>query len=249
MIYGTGTDKGRIREVNEDCFRVISGYYQIPLAFLIADGMGGHKAGEIASRTAIDSACDFIFRNPGLFSDRKTIKSSIACIFDEANSAVCKGAAANGDNNGMGTTLLITLTNGNRLYIGNIGDSRAYRVRNGAIRKLTTDHSYVEELIRQGSITRKEAEKHPHRNILTKAVGCDNKVDADVTSTEISEGDIYLLCTDGLTNMVPEEQILNILLKVKDPDAACRKLIQQANDNGGEDNITAIVFRKEEAVL
>ncbi|MDD5603071.1 MAG: Stp1/IreP family PP2C-type Ser/Thr phosphatase [Eubacteriales bacterium] len=243
--YAAASDTGKVRGVNEDYFKVIEGNPLFPLAFIIADGMGGHNAGEIASMTAVESAYSYLSGSFKELTDVSDIRDRILMVFRKANTEVFNNSLVNNETAGMGTTLLMAVIKDNEVFIGNIGDSRAYVMRNGELKRLTVDHSYVEELVRKGSLTREEAERHPRRNVLTRAVGCDSEVEADIIKEPAGDRDVFLLCTDGLTNMVPETLICRLLVESPIPEEACKKLIMYANENGGADNITVIVFSKD----
>ncbi len=232
-----------VREINEDSCNIIAGYPGVPVSFIIADGMGGHNSGEIASTLAVDYVTQHILQNPKAFDDEEAIPSAIQEIMEKANVFVYEKSKEHESDFGMGTTLILTVTYLKKLFIGHIGDSRVYVVRSGNIERITTDHSYIEELIKIGSITREEAENHPKKNIITRALGCMEEVQADIYVSDIREGDIFVLCTDGLTNMLPESYIKEIVENTEDPEAACTELVNKANGNGGEDNITVIVMK------
>ena len=221
------TDVGRRRQGNEDGMLVND-----DLGLLaVADGMGGHQGGEVASTTALDSL-------------RTSIASGTAIreAIEAANDAVFARAAADPELSGMGTTLTAaTLAPGNTLILGHVGDSRAYLLRDGEMRQVTEDHSLVEEMVRDGRLTREQAAHHPQRSIITRALGVDPGVDVDVEPIELQDGDRLLLCSDGLTTMVPQDQIEEILRGTPDPGVAADQLIDAANAAGGDDNITAVV--------
>jgi protein phosphatase len=223
---------------------VIAGKPGIPDAFVIADGMGGHKSGEIASKIAVEHISNAIESSIGLFSGDKDAADYLKMLLEETNRVVYEKSLEYTGNNGMGTTLTVAVIIGKTMYIGHIGDSRLYLIRNGAINRVTTDHSYIEELVKNGTITRQEADRHPDRNIITRALGCSNKLEVDIYTLEIEPSDSFLLCTDGLTNMLTEDEIMSIVCN-NAPEAACEELVKRANQNGGEDNITVIVIKNE----
>lgn len=243
MRFGVCSDKGKIREVNEDSYNIMAGYSGVPVSFIIADGMGGHNSGEIASKAAVDFVSKYLLQFPDLFSGKEDVSDRIREVVEKANEHVLGVSREDEANFGMGTTLVIAVVHNKKLYIAHIGDSRAYILRMGGINRITTDHSYIEELLRNGNLTMKEAEHHPQKNIITRALGCFEKVEVDTYTCNVKENDIFILCTDGLTNMVEEEEIKKIVLENDDPDIACRKLVDRANESGGEDNITVIVFK------
>lgn len=244
MRFGVKTDKGMLREINEDSYNIISGYPGIPVSFVVADGMGGHNSGEIASKMAVDFISNHILQFPEAFQ-KDDISEEIKEMVRLANLSVFNKSLENEANQGMGTTLVLAIVQNKKLIIGHIGDSRAYLIRNGKLSRITTDHSYIEELIKSGTLTRKEAENHPKKNIITRALGCSDEVEVDIYTMDIMDKDIFLLCTDGLTNMLEEEELIKIVENTDDPVEACNKLIDTANNKGGEDNITAVVFKNE----
>ena len=237
------TDIGVKRENNEDAISVPSENEPIKL-FILADGMGGAKAGEKASEYAIQIIRDYIRLNfIKIERTKEEIEELIRKAMVEANKKVFELSQEYTEYNGMGTTVVVVLIYRGRLYIGHIGDSRVYRLRQSVLRQLTKDHSYVQELIRQGTITIEEAKDHPQKNVLLKALGCDRDITPDVITKGFVKGDIILLCSDGLTNMVDDKQIYEIIMKnTSDLNVACKMLIDTANENGGTDNVSAIII-------
>ena len=237
------TDIGKARDMNQD-FIYVSEEKQGMRLCILADGMGGYKGGEIASNLATTSARTYIeerFNNIEL--NTESIEELIKEAMEYANKIVYEKSQENEELEQMGTTLEICLAYGNKIYIGHIGDSRIYRIRKNIIRRITTDHSYVETLVKDGTITREEAFYHPKKNMLIKALGCTNYIEPDITAKGFLEEDIILMCSDGLTNMLQEEEIYNIIRDNKDD--ACNKLIQRANELGGYDNISVIILKKD----
>ena len=233
------TDIGKAREINQD-------YYNIPTTdkldlYILADGMGGYNGGEVASKLAIDSVKKYIENN---FEKEKETKESILNLIksaiEYANMIVYKKSKEVKELEGMGTTLDVCLIYNNKIFIGHVGDSRIYRIRQNVMRKLTKDHSYVQKLIEDGTITREEAMTHPKKNMLMKALGCTPYVEPDVRARNYIVGDILIMCSDGLTNMVKEEEIYKTV--IEDAVEAPKKLIEQANKLGGYDNITVITI-------
>ncbi|NLM57882.1 MAG: Stp1/IreP family PP2C-type Ser/Thr phosphatase [Clostridium sp.] len=243
MRFSAKSDRGKVRELNEDSYRVITGYSNVPDAFIVADGMGGHSSGEVASSMAVQFAEEYILTHPEEFSNEESVLSGIKKLMEEANAAIYTKALESQSTLGMGTTFITVVMLKNKMYIGHVGDSRVYLIRDGVMEKVTTDHSFIEELIKNGSLTREEAENHPKRNIITRALGCEQEILVDTLTVEAGEKDIFVLCTDGLTNMLKEEEILDIVLRNDDPEAACNELVYWANEKGGEDNITVIVIK------
>jgi serine/threonine protein phosphatase PrpC len=229
------SDTGRQRRGNEDAF-----LERAPL-FVVADGMGGAQAGEVASRIAIELFAD------GLNIDEAADPAErLAARAEEANAEIHARAQDDAELTGMGTTLTAAYVGPSEISIAHVGDSRAYRFHDGHLERLTHDHSLVEELIRQGQLTEAEAEEHPQRSIITRALGPEPDVDVDMVTLEGIDGDVYLLCSDGLTSMVQESEIERIVAKSRTLDAAGRELIAAANKAGGRDNITVILFRLED---
>lgn len=234
------TDVGRAREINQDYYYVSDIKDDIKL-FILADGMGGYKGGEIASSLAVESVKNYICVNFAKIENKEkdVILNLIEGAIEYANNVVYEKSKADIELRDMGTTLEVCLIHGNKVFIGHVGDSRVYRIRKNIIRKLTTDHSYVEKLVKEGSISKEEAYNHPKKNMLIKAIGCDSLVEPDVFYKAFLKDDILLICSDGLTNMLKEKEIYDVLLK--NPDKPENALINRANIVGGYDNITAII--------
>ncbi len=234
------SDVGRARENNQDSYYVSDLKDDIKL-FILADGMGGYKGGEIASSLAVESVKNYICVNFSKIENKEkdVILNLIEGAIEYANNVVYEKSREIVELNEMGTTLDVCLLYGNKVFIGHVGDSRVYRIRKNIIRKLTVDHSYVEKLVREGSITKEEAYNHPKKNMLLKALGCDSLVKPDVFYKAFLKDDILLMCSDGLTNMLRDNEIYDVLLK--NPDKPENALINRANVVGGYDNITAII--------
>jgi len=164
-------------------------------------------------------------------------------VMEEANTDVYKKSLEHEGDRGMGTTLIVTVVHNKKLTIGHVGDSRVYMIRDDSILRLTEDHSFIEELVKNGTLTREEAENHPNKNLITRALGCSDSIQVDTYKYDLKDDDVCVVCTDGLTNMLGEKEIKDIVLNSGDPEIACDKLIMEANERGGEDNITVIVFR------
>lgn len=233
------TDVGKARQMNQDYFFVSNPEDEIQL-FILADGMGGYNGGEVASSLATASAKNYILNNFNKIEhDRETILKLIKNAVEYANMVVYEKSKQEKELEGMGTTLEVCLIYNNKVYIGHVGDSRVYRIRKEFFRKLTTDHSYVEELVKDGTITKEEAYNHPKKNMLLKALGCTAYVEPDCMVKGFLKGDILLISSDGLTNMLKDEQIYNIIKN--NPENAVNELIDSANNLGGYDNITVIL--------
>lgn len=227
------TDAGRVRRRNEDSF-VLD-----PPLFAVADGMGGAQAGEVASRLAAAAFREYHD------ADRLEPAERVEAIIQEANRRIYERARTDSEASGMGTTVTAAILTNGRVSIGHVGDSRAYRIRNGELEQLTEDHSLVADLMRSGRLTPEEADAHPQRSVITRALGTDADVDVDTVTVDVEPGDLFLLCSDGLTTMVPEKDILRIAQEADNLDGAARTLVRAANSGGGEDNITVVLFKVE----
>lgn len=229
LQVGAKTDVGLVREANQDSYLVDS-----PL-FVVADGMGGHVAGDIASATAID-----------LISSHSAEATpddpeSLAVLIKNANRAILKKVDSDPQLSGMGTTCTLVLFDAERAHIAHVGDSRAYLFRGGSLDQLTDDHTLVSRMVREGRVSPEEAAHHPQRNVITRALGVDRDVDVDLKVVDVVEGDRILICSDGLTSMVEHEQITEMLETENSPQQVADRLVSLANAAGGEDNITVIV--------
>ena len=229
------TDTGRQRHANEDSY-----YANAPL-FAVADGMGGAQAGEVASRIAA-SAFDRSPRN-----DEASAEGQLEEIAQKANREIHQLAQKDSSRAGMGTTLTAAMLHDDEVAFGHVGDSRAYLLRDGQLKRLTKDHSLVEELRRQGRLTEEQAEEHPQRSIITRALGPEPSVNVDTMTFPARDGDVFLLCSDGLTTMVSDDEIREILVNSRNLRAAVNQLVDAANAEGGRDNITAVAFRVADA--
>lgn len=240
MIAFAKTDVGKAREMNQDYY-YISGPNEKIQVYILADGMGGYNGGEIASKLATTTALSYIQNNfESVPKEKEDILKLVKSAVEYANMVVYEKASENKELEGMGTTIEVCLIYNNKIYIGHVGDSRVYRIRKEFIRKLTHDHSYVEKLVKDGTITKEEAINHPKKNMLMKALGCTPFVEPDVTVKGFIKNDTILICSDGLTNMVNENEIYEIVKR--EGTLAAEKLVEKANENGGYDNITAIVI-------
>lgn len=236
------TDIGNVRKINQDSFYILEENENCKLCIL-ADGMGGYTGGEVASRLACMSAAEYIKEN--FDSEKQYSKEEILEIIkramEYANYVVYEKSKQEEELEQMGTTLEICLIYNNRAHIGHIGDSRIYRIRQGIMRKITVDHSYVQKLVKDGTITKEEAINHPKKNMLMKALGCNAFVEPDVSVKGFLREDILLMTSDGLTNMVKQEDIFKIAKG--NIEKAPIKLVELANENGGLDNITVVVIK------
>jgi serine/threonine protein phosphatase PrpC len=224
------TDTGRKRRHNEDSFVVA------PPLFAVADGMGGANAGEVASGLAVETLREES-RND------KAGEKFVVSLIQKANRRVYQRQSDDAEASGMGTTVTVALIEDGVVRFGHVGDSRAYLYREGELTQLTDDHSLVGELVRSGKLSAEEAEKHPQRSVITRALGTDPDVDVDTFTVEAQPGDLFLLCSDGLYSMVGTDKILDVLQQRRhDLDGAARELISAANKRGGDDNITVVAF-------
>ena len=232
------TDVGKMRDMNQDyLFMSETAVGRLPNLFLVADGMGGHKAGEYASRAAVETIVQSITK-----AETGQPVSLLKKAITEANQRLLKEAIIDIEKEGMGTTIVAATIIGNKLVTANVGDSRLYLINDQNITQITRDHSYVEELIRSGKIKKADAKNHPHKNKITRAVGVFQTLHIAFFETELEESDIVLMCTDGLTNMVEDEDIKRIVLGQRDTVEKTEKLISEANKNGGKDNITVLLI-------
>lgn len=249
ISYKAISDVGRKRTANEDTYSA-DGDLNL---FIVADGMGGHAAGEVASKVAVESIQDFIRYTsndkeitwPYEFDESLSMAGNrLKSAIQIAHAKVLEVTAQKKEFQGMATTVVSLLMDNAKAQVAHVGDSRAYLIRGDKLIQLTSDHSWVNEQLRTGAITSQQARNHPYRNIVTRALGGPNPVDVDVSEEPMQDGDIILLCSDGLNTMLSDEQILETVRNDKDDlDKACQALISLANENGGEDNVTAILVK------
>ena len=231
------TDVGVERKINQDCvYYSLTEIGPLPNLFIVADGMGGHKAGDFASRYTVDNFVSKVRESSG--------KDTVDIIDDAVtwvNTALLEKAGESPDYTGMGTTLVVATVIDNMLKVANVGDSRLYIVGKD-IRQITRDHSLVEEMVSLGEIDRKAARTHKRKNIITRAIGGDAKVEAEMFCVELKPGDKILMCSDGLSNMIEDEDIFKIIKDSPEIEEAAERLIDTANENGGKDNISVILI-------
>jgi len=230
-------DIGKCREINQDYIFVSEKPVgNLPNLFLVADGMGGHKAGDLASEYTVAKVQEAVS------SSMQTIPYQILKgAFQYANQRLLEKAGESENYTGMGTTLVAATVKGEEVYIVNVGDSRLYKIGD-RIEQITEDHSLVEEMVRMGEISREQARNHPDKNIITKAIGVSDNVEPDYFDTELRKGECLLMCSDGLSNMVPDQQIKEIVDMRTDLESCARELIRAANHNGGRDNIAVVLI-------
>lgn len=234
--FGFKSDKGRVRENNQDAFFVMPEEG----IFMVADGVGGHAGGELASRTAMTDIAAFIRENPiPAKSETELIRKyteNLALMVNEHIYAIADESASGG----MATTLIMMYLSDTSANVLNVGDSRVYLFRGGSVKQITEDHTFVNDLVKRGIITEDEAKSHPDRNMITKAIGADRTVDPDFYSFAVQPEDVILLCTDGLYNELTPEELLEEVRRESDMRQLCSNLVEQANEHGGGDNITVV---------
>lgn len=247
MIYNCDSHVGKVRKNNEDyCMgEIIQTEDDCIGIFALADGMGGHKKGEVASKIAVDSIIDFlkenILKSCGIKMDY--LDDVIKQGYNYANQKIFDKVSEDSSCEGMGTTLVVAVIYKDDMIMANVGDSRGYLLHNDEFRRITRDHSVVEELVNANLITEEEARVHPRRNQITRAMGAEEIIIVDIFRKKIEKGDMILLATDGLTGCVGDEDIKNIIKQDKDIKEICEDLINQANDNSGKDNISVILSK------
>lgn len=240
MIFGACSDIGRVRKENEDSFYVPAINDNLKM-FLIADGIGGQGHGKLASMMTVDEMLKYALKNVSIMSDKSNLMLG---AIKYANDVVKRFSEENPEFAGMGTTLAAMIVDDNRAVIANAGDSRCYMIRKNIISQLTIDNSYVQYLVEKGIITNEEAQHHPQKNLITKAIGLEESVEPEIDILELKSDDIVLLCTDGLTNMLCDEELLHIILEMhENMQSAAEALVKKAKENGGTDNITAILVQ------
>lgn len=252
LVAGGKTDRGLKRSHNEDSLSVCPDLN----VFIVADGMGGHNAGEVASRSAIRSVLEFLRQCEsdaeatwpfGVESGLSEFENKLLTAIRLANRDVCNLSMERREYAGMGTTIVAALFDpgSHKVALAHVGDSRCYLVRDGAIQQLTLDHSWVSEQVQKKILTEEEARNHRWKNVITRALGNKLDVEIDVRVETVQPGDVYLLCSDGLSSMVEDPGLLEIILKAPDLDDICDRLVQAANDNGGQDNISVLLVKIE----
>ncbi|MCM8710573.1 Stp1/IreP family PP2C-type Ser/Thr phosphatase [Clostridium sp. SYSU_GA19001] len=237
-MAGMLSDIGNIREVNEDYY----GYHEDfeKKLYIVADGMGGHNAGEVASKLAVDTIIEYINSICSLENLEKVLREAV----EFTNKKIYELSRTSSTLYGMGTTLTACLINSGKMVIANVGDSRCYIVDRDGMYQITKDHSLVQELLDSGSITEKEAETHPNKNIITRALGTSPKVEVDTYQVNLQDIFKVMLCTDGLSNFLTLKEMYEIIIK-NNHDIACHKLVELSKKRGGRDNITVIIFEGE----
>lgn len=237
---GFKSSTGAVREKNEDACFVIPSHD----VYVVADGVGGNNAGEIASRTAVQGVAEYVMEKPveECSTDEEICSYFIDCVAS-INQQVFKLGKAHIENRGMATTIVLAHLRNEKAYIMNVGDSRAYLLRGGELQQLTEDHTYVNELVRSGVITKEEAETHVQRNVITRAIGAEPFVKTDFYRVPIETGDILMLCSDGLYGEVTDQQLIEILSMDENMPQICNLLVDAAIEGGGRDNITVVCLK------
>lgn len=243
MKYSTGTNKGKVRDRNEDNNIMIDcGGYMV---FAVADGMGGMDFGDVASEVAVKCIEKEFSECKKQNLNQNDMHKNFTHVFNMINSEIIHKCIEKKSVTGMGTTLSVCIATEDKIYISHMGDSRIYVIRGEKAIQVTKDHSYVEELIDSGRITREQAKSHPNRNIITRALGLDRDIVVDTDTFDLIKGDRVLLCTDGLTNAVEDHELVGFVRATENPEVAVKSMIDKANERGGRDNITVQLFYKE----
>lgn len=247
MVRAAGlTDIGKVRSINQDSFQIVEDKH----IFIVADGMGGHAAGDQASRIAVKtileilSAYEFTAEAgaPDDAENGMSVEELIRYALQEANEQILLASLSNQHLQGMGTTAIVAVENRGSLFVGHIGDSRTYLVRNQQLSQITEDHSVVQQLVKAGAISEEEAQVHPYKNVITRCLGMQANVEPDTMELVLQPGDRILMCSDGLSNMVSNPLMQQVVNENPDPLPACEKFIMLANENGGTDNITVVLL-------
>ncbi len=237
------TDIGKLRQLNQDfVFTSVYPLGALDNLFLVADGMGGHKAGDYASKCAVETIIEMCSKSRG-----KKMVTAISDAINEANTRIRRKAMEDVNMVGMGTTAVLATVNNDTLTVANVGDSRLYIISaEKTITQITRDHSLVEEMVRMGGIDRVSARNHPDKNIITRAIGATGNVNIDFFEVSLKEGDVILMCSDGLSNMLEDKDILEIVTTNDDLQTTANALVSAANENGGSDNISVVLIRYEQ---
>lgn len=247
MIFAAKTDMGLRRTNNEDT--LYSGNIHGWNLFIVADGVGGRNAGEVASRIAVDCVVEYLTQFKSMEEPNCDMKEVLKQAMKIANDKVFNIANKNEEYSGMGTTMSALLTKGDIMVLGHVGDSRIYFFRDGELEQLTSDHSYVADLLRTGVITKEEAKIHPKKNYIYRNLGNEKEVDVDIDCKEFKINDKLMLCSDGLSDQIEDDEILDIFLNENDPEVCIKTMIQLVLERGGFDNISAIIIHNVEGAL
>lgn len=240
LRVGSLTDVGKVREINQDYLATDPEHG----LFIVADGMGGHLAGEKASQGAVEAITRAL--SPEILAQANgTMVDLIQAAIQEANREIVQASLQDSSMRGMGTTATVAVTLSDKVFVGHIGDSRAYHMRGGEIVQITEDHSVVAQLLRARAITPAEAQRHPYRNVITRCLGMQMEIEADTFEVDWQPGDRLLLCSDGLSGLVSDEEMIRIADEYAEPQEACERLVALALERGGYDNITIVLLTKE----
>lgn len=240
LRVGSLTDVGKVRDINQDFLASHPAHG----LFIVADGMGGHLAGEKASQGAVE-AITRALTPEALAESNGSMLDLIQAAIQEANREIVQASLQDASMRGMGTTATVAVAVADKVYVGHIGDSRAYHMRDGKIVQVTEDHSVVAQLLRARAITPAEAQRHPYRNVITRCLGMQMEIEADTFEIDWKAGDHLLLCSDGLSGLVSDEEMVQITLETPEPQEACERLVALALERGGYDNITVLLLAKE----
>ncbi len=247
MRYYSNSVSGMVRIENEDSC-VVKKISENCILAIVADGMGGHRGGKKASSVALNSICGYIEKN--MVSTKKYTESKIRKLLEaaasEANREIFECSEKNEEFRGMGTTVVVCLMMSERYYVISAGDSRMYLNSKDSLAQITKDHSYVAELVELGLISKEDARNHPNKNVITRALGAEKTIEFDFYTGNLNSGETILICSDGLSNMVSDEEILEIIKKHSSPEDIVQKLVNMANENGGTDNISVVVISADE---
>ncbi|MBI6546988.1 MAG: Stp1/IreP family PP2C-type Ser/Thr phosphatase [Cyanobacteria bacterium NC_groundwater_1444_Ag_S-0.65um_54_12] len=235
LRLGCLTDVGKVRDINQDCFATSLEHGLL----MVADGMGGHLAGEKAAQSAVDIITAMLTAE---ISHNGDMRQLIRQAIQEANRQIVQASLQDSSMRGMGTTATVAMTIDDMVHIGHVGDSRAYLLREGTIEQITEDHSVVAQLLKAGAITSQEAANHPYRNVITRCLGMQTDVEADTISLPFRPGESLLLCTDGLSGLVSDDELLKLASEARDPQDACQKMLELAIARGGYDNVTVVLL-------
>lgn len=240
ISVGFRTDKGMVRNGNEDALFVIPDQQ----LYIVADGVGGHNSGELASRMAVGYIAQYVALNPvNSVESQRDLRAYFKTCLDGANELIYQKACSETDNVGMATTCVLCYLRGRSAYIVNVGDSRAYLLRDGVLRQVSEDHTCVRELMKKGLITEAEALNHPDRNVITRAIGGEESVEPDFFQVDIFSGDVIILCTDGLYGEVDADTIVSLAARTESMHRLANNLVDEANYNGGKDNISVVCIK------
>lgn len=240
ISVGFKTDKGMLRNGNEDALFVLPDQQ----LYIVADGVGGHNSGELASRMAVGYIAQYAALNPvDKVQNKRDLRKYFQTCFDGANELIYQKARSETDNSGMATTCVLCYLRGGSAFVVNVGDSRAYLIRDGVLRQITEDHTCVQVMLKEGIISKEEAAVHPDRNMITRAIGGDSKLEPDFFQFDIFSGDVIILCTDGLYGEVGEESMLALAARTESMHRLANNLVDEANYNGGKDNISVVCIK------